>query len=84
MDFLLPPVWAGRRIALQLVALRCFVCNDTFAIFAVFMLWVGFAVAPLAVAAFPAAVASAAVSSPCGEGGEEFCDLGGLPLALCR
>ena len=56
--------------------------DNTFAIFAVFMFWIGFAVAPLTVAAFPAAVASAVVSSPCGEGNEEFCDLGGLPLAL--
>ena len=84
VDFLHPPASSGRRIALQLVACRCFVCNDTFAIFVVFVLRVGFAVALLAVAAFPAAVAPAAVSSPCGEGGEEFCDLGGLPLALCR
>ena len=84
MDLLFPPVRAGCCIALQLVRFRRFVSDNTFVIFAIFMFWVGLAVAPPAVAAFLAAVASAIVLSPCGEDGEEFGDLGGLPLTFRR
>ena len=84
MDLLFPPVRAGCCVALQLIACRRFMSDDTFAIFAIFVFRVGLAVAPPAVAAFLAAVASAIVPSPCGEGGEEFGDLGGLPLGLRR
>ena len=58
--------------------------DDLLAILAIFVLRFGLAVAPPAVAAFLAAVASAIVPSPCGEGGKEFGDLGGLPFALRR
>ena len=72
MDLLLPPVRVGGRVAFELVACRRLVRNDPFAIFAIFVLGVGGAVATPAVAttASSAAVALSIAPSPCGEGGE--------------
>ena len=64
MDLMFPPVRAGCCVALQLVALRCFMRDDLLAILAIFVLRVGGAIATPAVAAFFAAVASAIVPSP--------------------
>ena len=58
--------------------------DDSLAFFAIFVLRVGLAIATSAVAAFFAAVTASIVPSLCGEGGEEFGDLGGLRCALHR
>ena len=84
MDLLFPPVRVGCCVALQLVAFRCFMSDNSHAILAIFVLQVGLTVAMPTVAAFFAAVASPIVPSPCGEGSKEFGDLGGLRCALLR
>ena len=58
--------------------------NNSLAILAIFVLWVGLAAATSAVAAFFATVTVYIVPSPYGEGGEEFGYLGSLRCALCR
>ena len=52
MDLFFPPVRVGCCVALQLVAFRCFMSDDSLAILAIFVLRVGGAVATLAVAVF--------------------------------
>ena len=71
MDFLLPPVRAGGRVAFQLVAFCRLVRHDPFAIFAVlvFRIYVPFATASSTVATTTPAVATAVASTPGTEGG---------------
>ena len=78
MDFLLLPVRAGGRVVFLLVLIRCFVCHNLFAIFAlfVFRVCVVFATATFAVltptpavATASSAVAMAFASAPGTEGG---------------
>ena len=78
MDFLLPPVRAGGRVAFQLVAFCRLVRHDPFAIFAVFVFRVCVAIATAtpdvattkpAVATASSNVATAVASTPGTEGG---------------
>ena len=71
MDFLLPPLKAGGRVAFQLAALRRLMRHDPFAIFVVFVFRIFVAVATTtpAVATASSAVATAVASTPVTEGG---------------
>ena len=84
MDILFPPVRSRCCVALLLVAFCCFMSDNSLAILAIFVLQVGLDFALSTVATFFAAVVASIVPSPCGEGGEEFGDLGGPRCALRR